>query len=239
MHGEFTVTTGNFTGPLDLLLELIEKRKVFIGDVSLASVADDFLEHINSMESFPLSSVAQFLVIASTLLLIKSRSLLPHLTLTDEETQDIAELEHRLALYKEIRELSMHIKKRFGVGILFGTNNQTYIEPVFSPHHEITKSNILNAVHELIKDFPTIEDVPHAIVEKVMSLEEMIDKLTMRIQKDINATFSEMSDVKNATNKEKKLNVIISFLAILELVKKGIVGVKQAKSFEDIAIART
>ncbi|MEK7117749.1 MAG: segregation/condensation protein A, partial [Patescibacteria group bacterium] len=85
MDTDFKVKTGDFEGPLELLLELIEKRKLHINDVSLSQVADDFIAHIKSLEEFPMNDSADFILIASTLLLIKSKSLLPTLELTEDE----------------------------------------------------------------------------------------------------------------------------------------------------------
>src|SRR6478609_2971026 len=96
---DFAVKTPVYEGPLDLLLDLVEKRKLFVSDVSLAQVTDDFIKYIESHEEFPISESAEFIVIASTLMLVKSRSLLPMLELTQEEEASIEDLEKRLVLY--------------------------------------------------------------------------------------------------------------------------------------------
>src|SRR3989344_4410007 len=97
---EFKIHIEGFEGPLELLLSLIEKRKLPINDVSLASVTDEYILHIQQQKEFPLSETSHFILIASTLLLIKSKSLLPTLELTEEEAGDIENLERRLKLYK-------------------------------------------------------------------------------------------------------------------------------------------
>ncbi len=81
----YKVKTHVFEGPLDLLLDLVEKRKLFVNDVSLAEVTDDFIKYIETHEEFPIGESAEFIVIASTLMLVKSRSLLPMLALTEDE----------------------------------------------------------------------------------------------------------------------------------------------------------
>lgn len=238
MAQAFVVETEGFTGPLDLLLQLIEKRKLFIGDVSLATVADDFLQHLKEHSSFPVGTVAHFLVIASTLLLIKSRSLLPYLKLTEEETQDIADLERRLELYKQIRDLGQHIQERFAQNMLFTKSRSAPVEPTFAPHEQINQKNILHAAQNLIATLPQVDNLKHIDVEKVMTLEDMIDTLTTRIQEGMETSFKKFSETEG-NSKEKRLNVIISFLAVLELVKEGVVLVKQDYSFDDIAIAKS
>jgi len=226
----FKIKTEVFEGPLDLLLNLIEKRKLFINDIALAKVADDYIAYIKSLEKFPIADSADFLVIASTLLLIKSRSLLPNLSLTEDEQKDIGDLEKRLKIYQRIKELSVHIKKTFGQDIIFYPE-QRKMPPVFSPDATMTKENFLTAILSVIKALPkAAENIPKAVVKKVISLEEMIVDLTKRIQSSLKLSFREFAKV----GKEERVNVIISFLAMLELVKQGIVNVRQNNEFEDI-----
>jgi segregation and condensation protein A len=228
----FQIKTEVFEGPLDLLLNLIEKRKLFINDIALSKVADDYIAYLQSLEKFPIADSADFLVIASTLLLIKSRSLLPGLNLTEEEQKDIGDLEKRLKTYQRIKELSLHIKNSFGKNIIYFPEPRKAI-PVFSPDQTMTKENLLTAIISVIKALPkAVENLPKAAVKKVISLEEMIGNLTQRIQSSIKLSFREFAKV----GKEERVNVIISFLAMLELVKQGIVNVKQNNQFEDIEI---
>src|SRR3989344_4591424 len=93
---QFYIKTRSFEGPLELLLELIEKRKLFISDISLAAVADEYMVYVRDFDDFPMEDTAQFILTASTLVLIKSRSLLPGVKLTEEEVSDIQDLERRL-----------------------------------------------------------------------------------------------------------------------------------------------
>ncbi len=95
MGEEYLVKTHIFEGPLDTLLSLIEKRKLFINDISLAQVADDYIAYIKSLNEFPIADSSHFILIASTLVLIKSKSLLPDLNLTTEEQESIDDLEDR------------------------------------------------------------------------------------------------------------------------------------------------
>ncbi|OHA46520.1 MAG: hypothetical protein A2541_00240 [Candidatus Taylorbacteria bacterium RIFOXYD2_FULL_36_9] len=225
----FQIKTEVFEGPLDLLLNLIEKRKLFINDIALAKVADDYIAYLKSLEKFPIADSADFLVIASTLLLIKSRSLLPNLNLTEEEEQSVSDLERRLKIYQRIKELSIHIKNQFGKEIIFAPEPRKAI-PVFSPDQGMTKENFLMAILAVIKILPKVENLPKAIVKKVISLEEMIGNLTKRIQSSLKLSFREFAKV----GKEERINVIISFLAMLELVKQGVVNVRQNNEFDDI-----
>jgi len=232
----YKVKTEHFEGPLDLLLGLIEKRKLFINEISLARIADDYIEYIQNRGQFPIAESAQFILIASTLLLIKSKSLLPTLDLTDEETASVEDLEHRLKLYKPIRDLSLHIKERFGKEIMFERNPPKTIDPVFSPDESMTIPALLESIRTVLQNLPKKEAIPKAVIKKVISLEEMITSLTSRIQTSLKMSFKDFAKSHSSEGKEHKVTVIVSFLAMLELVKQGIVDVTQEKDFEDINI---
>ena len=225
----FIVKQQHFEGPLDVLLSLIEKRKLFINDISLAKVADDYLAHVKQLENFPIADSANFILVASTLVLIKSKSLLPNLELSDDEKGDIADLERRLKIYQRIKELSVGVKALYGRKILFPLEPRK-VEPIFSPNDSINIPAFLAAVKEVLKSLPKKEFLPKAVVAKVMSLEDMITRLTKRVTDNLRMSFREFSK----GDRENKVHVIVSFLAMLELVKQGIISVAQEKHFEDI-----
>lgn len=228
----FVAKTNVFEGPLDLLLELIEKRKLFVNDISLAQVTDDYIQYVNKLENFDVPNVADFLLIASTLLLIKSKSLLPNLDLTDEEELNIEYLETRLKLYQQIKNLSQHINKLASGDKIFEREYFLNIEPIFSPSEDITIENLFSSIKKLTERFPKKEKLQSAKVKKVVKLEEIIDNLKDRIQRSFKLSFNEFSK----KGKAEKVEVIVSFLALLELVKEGIIFVKQENHFEDIEI---
>lgn len=232
----YTVKTNEFEGPLELLLELIEKRKLFINDISLSKVSQDFIEYIEKIDYFPLETSAHFVLIASTLLLIKSKSLLPTLVLNQEEEHSIEELENRLKKYKNIKRLASSISKQFGTSIIW-QRLKTTRKPVFSPTSELTVSNLEQSIKKVVTSLPKIEKSQKAIVRKVISLEEMIQKLSKRIQSGFHLSFKTItSQIKSKEEKTQKIEIIVTFLAMLELVKIGIVYVSQEKQFEDIHI---
>lgn len=225
----FVVKHEQFEGPLDLLLTLIEKRKLFINDISLAKVTDDFISHIQNFDKYPIGESAHFILIASTLLLIKSKSLLPTLSLTEEEQGSIQDLEIRLKIYQRIKDASIHVRELFGKEIIFQPSQTRKFEPVFSPDESMNLLNLAQAIKDVLKQLPKKEKIPQVIVKKVISLEEMIGNLTNRIQSSLRISFREF-----AGSKEDKVNVIVGFLAMLELVKQGIIHVNQDGTFEDI-----
>lgn len=106
----FNINTEKFSGPLDLLLRLIEEKNLNINDIALSSVTNEYLEYIKSIKANP-NELADFLVIASTLILIKSKSILPTLELSSEETEEILDLKERLIVYKIFKDKSFYIDK--------------------------------------------------------------------------------------------------------------------------------
>lgn len=230
MPEQFVAKAGEFEGPIEVLLRLIEERKLHISQVSLAAVADDFLAYLEKLEEKNKGEVANFVLVASTLMLIKSLSLLPTLQVSTEEKEGIEDLERRLKLYQQMKEVSAHLKERFGRQIIFAREvGET--KPVFAPTAEVTKLGILQALKNLITNFPKPEKIPQAVIKKVISLEEAINNLANRVQSALRTSFRQF-----VGNQKEKTNIIVSFLGMLELVKRGIINVEQQAHFADINI---
>ena len=241
----YTIKTEVFEGPLDLLLSLIEKRKLFISDISLAQVADDYIEHVKRLSQFPMDMTASFILIASTLLLIKSKSLLPNLPLTLEEEGSIEDLEERLKIYKRVQEASKHLSLKFGKTIIFQKTQSRVIAPVFSPDEDITTLAMLQSMRTVISMLPKKEVLTKTVVKKIMSLEEMINTLTERVNQNLKMNFgdfagghgrTESQGARHTVTREEKVMIIVSFLAMLELVKQGVIEVSQQAFSDDIAM---
>src|SRR5665811_1516142 len=100
----FSIKTDSYEGPFEVLLDLIEARKLLVNNLTLASITEDYIQHVRAQEAFPVEETANFIQIAATLLLIKSKSLIPDLTLTEDENADVEDLKRRLAAYEKVRE---------------------------------------------------------------------------------------------------------------------------------------
>lgn len=240
----YKVKTGSFEGPLELLLSLIEERKLFVNEISLAEVTNDYIAHIRSFSDMEngkrIADVSYFILIASTLILIKSKSLLPSLSLNEEEEANITDLEQRLRLYQIIKTASIDIKSNFGTKIIFQPLERVWTEPLFSPDPQISVAVMTESIENVLKNIPKeVEVLPEVEVKKVINIDEMINNLTDRIQTAMNISFREFSKSQGAETKEEaKVHVIVSFLAMLELVREGIINVIQSASFEDIEIKK-
>jgi len=237
----YRIKTDTFEGPFHLLLSLIEERKFFVNDLSLAQVTEDYLNYLNKLEKLDRSEISSFIVVAATLILIKSKSLLPNLDLTSEEKSDISNLEERLKLYELYTKLGVHIKDVFGKKIIFAPLERRNEVLVFLPDDQITKESMMTFVYGALGKVPKKVLLPKVEVKKVMSIEEMIDKLTERIQNSLQMSFKEFSclptgRLEGPITREEKVVVIIGFLAMLELVRQGILQAVQENIFEDIII---
>src|SRR3989338_3089877 len=176
----FAIKQEKFEGPLDLLLTLIERRQLHIGDVALSKVTDDFIGYVKSFADFPIAESAQFAYVASTLLLIKSKSLLPQLSLSREEEESIEDLQNRLKLLQRFRDLSRHVRTRFGESPMY-LPQERKVTPVFAPPKEMTVPLMLSAVRSVLAAIPKVEALAKVAVRKVISLEQMIESLKERV----------------------------------------------------------
>ena len=236
----YKVRAGTFEGPLDVLLSLIEQRKLFVNEISLAEVTNDYIGYVKSLseENKNINDVSYFVLIAATLILIKSKSLLPNITLTEDENEKIVDLEARLRLYQIIKNAGVDIKTNFGAKIIFFPVDRVWSEPIFSPDTLITVANITKSMLDVLAEVPKKEaNLPEIEVKKIINIDEVINSLTSRIQDAMNLSFREFSKSHGASDKEEaKVHVIVSFLAMLELVREGLIDVIQKSSFSDIEI---
>ena len=150
----YKIKTENFEGPFHLLLSLIEERKFFINDLSLAQVTEDYLNFVSKLEKQNPSETSNFIVVAATLILIKSKSLLPNLDLTSEEESDIHNLEERLKLYELYTKLSKNIKDVFGEKIIFAPLERKNEVLVFLPDDQITKDSMMIFARDALGRMP-------------------------------------------------------------------------------------
>lgn len=223
------IKTDTFEGPMELLIELVEKRKLLINDISLATVTDEYMQTVRAMQELSLPNTAQFISLAATLLLIKSKSLLPVLDLTEEETASIENLAERLKKYQVYRDISLELQSRFGKHNSYTPEFTPPNEPVFMPDTHCSISALQDAMHDVLTSLPKVETKPVAKLKPTISLEDMMDTLRKRIESEVLTKFSDI----RAREPEHK-NVIVGFLAILEIFKQGNILITQTSRFEDI-----
>jgi len=230
------VKVEHFEGPLDLLLQLIEEQKLEITKVSLAQVTEQYIQVLNqsTQDQIDTEELADFLVVAARLLLIKSKALLPFLEWGDDEEEG-EELTKQLKIYKEYLEAMKGIqeiisKKHFSFSrskLLVGK------EIGFAPPPKLTKNKLRDTFADVIKDLDPLLNLPTEVVRKTVNIQEKISQIRSRIFKEASTRFSDI--LKEAKDKTE---IIVSFLALLELVKQKTIIVKQDNNFEDITIEK-
>jgi len=230
----FHITTEGFAGPFELVLELIDKRKLLVNDLALASVTDEFIQHVRSQAEFPIEQTTNFIAVAATLLLIKSKSLLPDLALTPDEEGDIHDLQNRLSEYERFRDLAREVSRLFGRTVLVARGEKAP-DVIFAPSSDMTLALIEAALERALVEREQPEELPEARVKPMVTIEEMMDQLGARVQAALSLSFNEFSGM----GKKEKVEVIVSFLALLELVKQGAVDAAQHADFADIRITNT
>jgi segregation and condensation protein A len=228
----YAVKLKQFEGPLELLLDLIEREKLSITELSLAHVADQYLEFLKNNREIQLDNLADFLSVASKLILIKSRALLPLLEFTDEEEQEITDLTRQLEEYQKFKIASQKLGKLADLGRLcYSREGYIGVQPVFYPPENINVFDLKKYFQLVLNEIPIIEKLEKEIVNEVITLEEKINDMKKMIAEKIEISFAEI-----AAKAKEKVEVIISFLALLEMVKQRIIEVDQRELFQDIRL---
>lgn len=228
----FTVKLEQFEGPLDLLLELIQKEKLEITQISLAKVTDSYLAHLKDNLGISSDNLSDFLVVAARLILIKSKALLPILELTPDEEESIQDLEARLALYKKFKEVSQLLgvefdKRQFS----FSRKGFEGVKQGFFPPPNIDAGILEKTMNRILAEMPKADKLAEESIKEVITLEQKIVELKSSLQHRIETSF------KTLTEKAKdKTEIIVTFLAILELFKEKIITVEQKEIFGEIMV---
>lgn len=237
--GMYEVKANEFCGPLDKLLELIETKKLDITRISLAEVTADFLKYVDELKEKEQSPkgisprvLADFLVVASQLILIKSKAILPELKLSDDEEESIQELEKRLKIYSEVKPMFAEMKSAWNKnGQSFSREMFSSIQPFFYPANSITQDNLLKSINNILVSLGSLFMEHEKIERQLITLEQKIKDLSQRITEGI-SKFSQM------VYQKPKQEVIVTFLALLHLLRDQLLRVKQAENFDDIEIEK-
>lgn len=234
---KYEIKTQLFSGPLEKLLELIEEKKLDITQVCLAEVTGDFLNYVKQIGSEAGALIlADFLVVAAKLVLIKSKILLPNLELTSDEESDIKDLESRLKIYREYKIAGQHLQA------LWNGNKKAYARElflnlgdakIFYPPTGLSASHLVKAVSNLVTLLQRFVPETQKIKSAVITIEQKIKELLERFTKSASHSFSAL------TQQRPKTEIIVLFLAVLHLLKDRIINVEQNERFGDIIIQKS
>jgi segregation and condensation protein A len=232
--GGYTVTTPVYEGPLDLLLQLIEHAELDITAFSLALVTDQYLAYIHQMH-VPADEISAFLVVAARLLQIKSEALLPRPPVREVGEVDLGEeLARQLRIYKRFKELSNWLDDRETRHL------RTYLRVAPPPKIEghldlsnISLADLMAAAEDVFMEEAEKQALGTIISAPRITVREKIALIAARLGQSRNATFSGLLG-----HKPTRLEVVVTFLALLELVKRYRVSARQEMLFSDIQIEK-
>lgn len=218
-----------FEGPLDLLLQLIEQRQLDISTVALAEVTEQYLGTLERVEKHRPDELADFLVIAAKLLFIKSRILLPQLDVPEDEGLS---LEDQLKLYQTFVHASELMRKLFRRRhVMYGREHPATLEPTFSPPRSIDLTLLAREFDEVLVRLEPMLAIPETTIMRTASLQEKIESVRQLILTRVAVNFRQLLE-----HAQSRMDVIVTFLALLELVKQRAAAVVQEQSFSDIRI---
>ncbi|MFA5318346.1 MAG: segregation/condensation protein A [Patescibacteria group bacterium] len=230
------INTEQFNGPLDLLVQMIDDDKLDINDVSLGKIADQFVNYIKNNPDINPEEVADFLAVAAKLLLIKSKTLLPYL-IREEEEEEIKDFANQLKIYKDFLEASKKIEeileeRKFMYAREFNKKMLTE-NVVFYPPKNVNKTILRAAFKEIIGRLKIEEKIEENNLEKAVSIEDKMLKIQNLLKKINSLSFNSLLE-----EQITKIDIIVSFLAMLELMKQRSVIVEQGELFESIQIIK-
>ncbi|KAA0265214.1 MAG: hypothetical protein EDM79_17215 [Chloroflexi bacterium] len=220
----YKVQTSVYEGPLDLLLSLIERAELDITAVSLASVTDQYLAHLQGLERMIPDEISAFLVIAAKLVQIKSEALLPRPPEREPGEEDPGEsLVEQLKLYKRYKEIASWLEER----------QPPKVEPKLDLSN-LTLEKLLTAAESAFAKSRQKEPLGTIITPPRVTIREKIDLITRTLKNIQRMTFSGL-----ITEKATRVEIVVTFLALLELVKRYRVTAKQEVLFGDIEFERS
>lgn len=230
---DYLVNTNVYEGPLDLLLELIERAELDITRLALAQVTDQYLAYLHKLEERDPSKVSAFLVIAARLIQIKASALLPKPTLVDmpADEEDPAEaLERQLILYRRFKQIAAYL------GELDANDHRTYLRVAPPPIQvdakfdlsNITLEDLVKAARHIFMNKPHLRSLNTVVNMPRITIKERITAIIERFKYQNKFTFQSLLDSRN------RVEAVVSFLAVLELIKRHILNAQQITLFGEI-----
>lgn len=233
---EFNVKLDRYEGPYTKLLELIEQRKLSITEISLVEVSDDYIAYIKTLEQKNLVDISQFIVVASTLILMKAKSLLPGVVYTEEEEKQVHDLEKKLELYAMLTEACSKINSVYMKQQLHSREHVKYKgKPVFVPDSRVTPAFIQSIALLTLMSFVIPKQLVKVAVEQALRIENVIESLLERVRTAQGVTLQSLATGAKTLEERKKM-LIVNFIAILELLRSGSINVEQHADGGEIRI---
>ena len=236
---KYEIRLDNFEGPLDLLCHLVDKNKMDINEVNISKITDQYIEYINAMKELNLDITSEFLVMASTLVYLKSKSLLPK-QVEDEAELTEEELIHRIIEYKKYKEISKKLKDFFEVN-----SKRFYKAPdkIELPNRKLEEKFSIDLIEEAYKILVernknkinvNANNLEKIAITETVTITSKVKDIIKELVKKPKFIFSKLCKAKKYT----KLETVTAFSGILELSKRKKIRAEQEKIFGDITVEK-
>lgn len=233
----YRILTDVYEGPLDLLLQLIERAELDITRLALAQVTDQYLDHLRALQDRSAAEVSAFLVIAARLVQIKSAALLPRQPVesSDEPEEDLGEaLARQLILYKRFKELGHFLEDRDARGLHTHLRIAPPPKIAYQPKLDltgITLADLLQSARDVFANENRLPELSQVVTMPRVTIREKISSIVSSLRRIRTVSFRGL-----LSQRTNRLEVVVTFLAMLELVKQHIVAAHQDALFGDIEI---
>lgn len=236
---KYAIRLDNFEGPLDLLCHLVDRNKMDINEVSISQITDQYIEYINAMQELNLDITSEFLVMASTLVYLKSKSLLPK-QVEDEAELTEEELIHRIIEYKKYKEISKKLRECFEI---YSKRFYKIPDKIELPNRKLEEKYSKDLVEEAYKKL--IERNTEKVNKNAINIEKIAIVETVTVTSKVKDIFRELVKkprfIFNKLCKTKqytKLETVTAFTGLLELTRRNKVITQQEKIFGDITVEK-
>ena len=236
---KYEIRLDNFEGPLDLLCHLVDKNKMDINEVSISQITDQYIEYINAMQELNLDITSEFLVMASTLVYLKSKSLLPK-QVEDEAELTEEELIHRIIEYKKYKDISKKLKEQFE---LYSKRFYKVPDKIELPSRKLEEKYSKDLLEQAYKKL--IERNEEKVNRNAINIEKIAIVETVTVTSKVKDIFRELVKkprfIFNKLCKTKeytKLETVTAFTGLLELTRRNKVVTEQEKIFGDITVEK-
>jgi len=220
-----------FAGPLDLLLQLIEQEKMDITEIALSKITEQYFAYLEKMDVSQAEELSDFLLIATRLVYLKSKSLLPYLYPEEDEGPNLAD---QLKLYKQYLEASHKINELWMTPKLaYGRIEPPVKAPTFTAPLNAQIADLHSTFLNLLKRLKPVNPLPQISIDRTISIKNKITSIYETLKKIKKLTFSQVLE-----NAENRTEVIVSFLAILELAKDKFIFIKQTDNFGEMELKK-
>lgn len=240
------IKVADFEGPFDLLLHLIKKNKMDIYNIEIYKITNQYLRYLDEMKEMDLEITSEFIVIAATLIEIKSKSLLPKVKVEDENEEDIEnKLKLRLIEYKQIKAVSSFFKERhINSGEIYSKKPEIIeIEDEKAPKSNedifknLTLIDLYNIYNNILDTYHNKQNTVNVVQRKIYTDKYKVeDKMKELVNRFNDSNVIEFRSI--IKESESKLETVVTFLALLELIKLRVIIAYQEGNFKEILMKR-